>query len=128
MIWRGQQAKAAMRRGAARGLKAMADDVYERSQSLIPEAPGDVRGSGYMKKTGRVEVDERELRAMVSYDSPPRRADGRSQSRSVIVFIHEDMNAKHAEGKQAKFLEVPLSEATRLGGEVIARSVRRELR
>ncbi len=122
--WHGERAKAAARRGAVRGLAAWADQVLEGSQRRVPVAP--VRG-GFLRDSAKAQIDEGSLRAAVSYDSPPTRADGRSGGAPISVYVHENMHARHATGS-AKFLEIPLNESRRSGPELVRRAIAEELR
>jgi len=124
--WYGERAKDAMRRGAARGLERWARElVLEPSQEIVPVAH--LRG-GYLRDSAKMQVDEDELRAAVSYESPPARPDGRMGGANIAVYVHEDMSAHHAPGKRAKFLEGPLNESRRDGPEIVRHEVRKELR
>jgi hypothetical protein len=128
--WRGEQAKAVVRHAALEGLKDWSDDVLARSHRVVPEAPSDAPGAGQLKESGRVDIDPAKLRAVVSYDSPKDgRDDGRRQpSVGLAVLVHENMRARHAPGKQAKYLEQPLNETRRSGPEMVRRSIARVLR
>jgi hypothetical protein len=94
----------------------------------VPVAPEGIRGAGYVKGTGRVDIDASNLEAAVSYDSPPERSDGRRSTGSVVLVLHEDTDARHRDGQQAKFLEKPALESTRSGRQAVAREIRMELR
>lgn len=126
--WYDDLVTAAVRRGAVRGLKAWAEDVLDESQELVPVAPDDVRGAGYIKETGRIDVDAPNLEAAVSYDSPPERSDGRRSTGSVVVVLHEDLDARHSGGRQAKFLEKPALGSKQSGRQAVAREIEMELR
>ena len=119
-------AKAAARRGGLRGLKQWGKDVLAESDKLVPVAP--VKG-GFLRDSGAVDVDEARMRAVVSYSSPPKRADGRAPgSVPVAVFVHEDMTAHHAAGKSAKYLEIPANASRKTGPETVRREIAKELR
>jgi hypothetical protein len=117
MIWRGDEAKEAIRRGAARGLRQWAEeDIFEPSQELVPVAPV---GGGFLKDTGKVDVDEENLRAAVSYHTPP--------GEHLAIWVHENLTAQHQTGKTAKFLENPLNASRVSGPEKVAAAIREEL-
>ena len=80
--WYGERVKAAARKGAVRGLESWADEVLEGSQRRVPVAP--IRG-GFLRDSAKTAVDENDLRAAVSYESPPERADGRMGGASMAV-------------------------------------------
>lgn len=117
--WYGDKAKAAARRGAVKGLTEWADEVYEGSQEQVPVAVGRP-DAGYLKATGKVEVDEGALRAAISYDKSPRVA-------HLAIWTHERMELSHPHGK-SKYLENPLNESRTSGPEKVARAIREELR
>jgi hypothetical protein len=116
--WYGDKAKAAARRGAVKGLTEWADEVYEGSQEQVPVAVGRP-DAGYLKATGKVDVDEGALRAAVSYDRSPR-------VEHLAIWVHERMDQAHPHGK-AKFLEDPLNQSKTSGPEKVARAIRKEL-
>lgn len=125
MKWRGEQATAALRRGALRGLKAWADDVFKESQRLVPVDTKDPRG-GRLKESGKVEVDAGKLKAVISYKGEHRKADGKS-SGPTAIFVHEIMTVKHDGIQQAKYLEQPLMASRRSGPARVRAEIRREL-
>ena len=119
MNWYGDKAKSAARRGAVKGLTEWADEVYDASQEQVPVAVGRP-DAGYLKTTGKVEVDEGALRAAISYDKSPRVA-------HLAIWTHERMDLSHPHGK-SKYLENPLNESRTSGPEKVARAIREELR
>jgi len=131
LTWHGDEVKRAARRGSVDGLRDLAQSVFDASQELVPVAPADSRGSGYLKESGTVELDEVKLRAVISYSSPPRRKDGRSAGGAgLAIWVHENLTTQHAEGKSAKYLEAPLNEAKASGAvtRIAGRALRRELK
>ena len=121
--WYGERVKAAARRGAVRGLESWAGEVLESSQRRVPIAP--VRG-GFLHDSAKTQVDENDLRAAVSYDSPPASADGRMGSASMSVYVHENMRARHTGGRSPKFLETALNESRRSGPQRVRHEIARE--
>ena len=75
--------------------------------------------AGYLKATGKVDVDEGALRAAVSYDRSPR-------VEHLAIWVHERMDQAHPHGK-AKFLEDPLNQSKKSGPEKVALAIRKEL-
>jgi hypothetical protein len=124
MRWYGEKVKAAASRGAVRGLESWAGEVLEGSQRRVPVAP--IRG-GFLHDSAKAQVDENALRAAVSYDSPPLPPDGRRVGASLSVYVHENMRARHASGKSAKFLELALNETRRSGPARVRREIAREI-
>ncbi|MGH9248318.1 MAG: hypothetical protein ACRD0W_02195, partial [Acidimicrobiales bacterium] len=96
------RAKAAVSRGAGRGLRRAAEHVADVSDDRTPVDTGELIGSR------RVEVDERALEAAIGYGLV-------GKARAYAVIQHEDLTLRHTNG-QAKFLESALtSEARRVG-------------
>jgi len=125
----GDKVKARTRRGGISGLKGWANAVLKRADELVPEAPKGVPGAGYLKKSGKVTIDEARGVAAVSFASPPKRSDGRKQpSAGLAVLVHEDMTAQHAPGKQAKYLEQPVNESRSVAPFTMKTSIGREFK
>ncbi|WP_445524802.1 hypothetical protein [Streptomyces cyslabdanicus] len=99
-----------MRRGTARGLLLGAEHVLTESQSFVP------LDEGYLQSTGTASVDEGTLTAAVAYDGP------------YAVRQHEEMDWRHAPGRQAKYLETPLNAERQQVQALIAAQLRRALR
>jgi hypothetical protein len=78
--------------------------LERRSKALVPVDTGNLRASGYTRRSAELEVE-------VGYQA------------SYAVFVHENLEAKHTNG-QAKFLEQPLREDAALMLEIIARRAR----
>jgi hypothetical protein len=107
--WHGARAKSAARTGAARGLGLAAEHVLQVSNTRVPIE------EGTLERSGVTDVDESELRASVSYDTP------------YAVVQHEDMTLQHDAGRSPKFLEQALDEEWKTAERIIAREVRKEL-
>lgn len=109
--WYGDRAKAGAHKGAARGLQLGAEHVLEEANRIVPIE------ESTLEKSGVASVDEGELRAAVSYDTP------------YAVRQHEELTYQHDAGRQAKYLETPAND----GGvkakvnALIAREVKQEL-
>lgn len=106
----GAPAEHAIRAAAARGLHLAAEHVLTESQAVVPldESP--------LQQSGMASVDEGTLTAAVSYDTP------------YAVRQHEEMDYRHAPGRQAKYLEQPLNENRGQVAALIAAQIRRALR
>lgn len=98
------------RAGALKGLKVAAEHLLQKSRELVPHE------EGTLERSGTVTVDEANLRAAVSYDTP------------YAVRQHEELDWKHDEGRQAKYLEDPMNSEQATMRELIAAELRRELR
>ncbi|MDX3214571.1 hypothetical protein PV318_03295 [Streptomyces sp. ME02-6991-2B] len=108
--WNGPHVLDEMRAGAVRGVQLAAEHVLERSRARVPIE------EGTLERSGVVSVDEGDLTAAVSYDTP------------YAVRQHEDMSLRHDSGRTAKYLERPVAEAADQVQAIIAAQVRRSLR
>ena len=123
--WHAEKAEAAVRRGALDGLQQWADDVLADARPRVPVAP--IRG-GFLRDSGEVSIDEGQMLAAVSYDSPPMKSDGRAAGTgSVAVMVHENLSAQHAVG-EAKFLETASQVSAPAGLAKLAAALRRSFR
>lgn len=109
MTLNGDNARARARRGAARGLYMAAEHVLAESDRHVPHE------EGTLSRSGKATVDESELRAAVTYDTP------------YAVTQHEDLTLAHDPGRTAKFLENAFNSQRATIGEIVATHVRREL-
>ncbi|MEF3114488.1 hypothetical protein [Streptomyces chrestomyceticus] len=108
--WNGAAATAAIHQAAARGVRLGAEHVLGVSRQRVP------LDEGTLERSGAVSVDEQQLVAAVSYDTPYARR------------VHEDMNARHSPGRSAKYLEAVLPQESSTVQALIAAQVRRALR
>jgi hypothetical protein len=99
-----------MRAAAARGLLLGAEHVLTEAQNLVP------LDEGALQNTGTASVDEGSLTAMVSYDTP------------YAARQHEELDWRHAPGRQAKYLEQPLNAERATVLDLVAAQMRRALR
>lgn len=110
LSWNGAAATAAIRQAAARGARLGAEHVLQVSRQKVPIE------EGTLERSGTVSVDEQQVTAAVSYDTPYARR------------VHEDLTARHAPGRSAKYLESVLPQETAAVQAVIAAQIRRALR
>ncbi|MFD9859756.1 MULTISPECIES: hypothetical protein [Streptomyces] len=108
--WNGDAATGAIREAAARGLLLGAEHVLAASRQRVPI------NEGTLERSGATSVDESTMTAAVSYDTPYARR------------VHEDLNARHAPGRTAKYLESVLPETSAEVQALIAAQIRRALR
>lgn len=108
--WNGQAVSAAVREAAARGLRIGAEHILAESRELVPIE------EATLERSGVATVDEGELTAAVSYDTP------------YALRQHEDMTLRHDAGRTAKYLEQPFNTEADTVREIIAAQVRRALR
>jgi hypothetical protein len=73
------------------GLQLAAEHLLAASSVLVPLEEGD------LDRSGEVSVDESEPAAAVSYDRP------------YAVRQHEELTWRHDQGREAKYLEKPMS-------------------
>ena len=108
--WNGDQVLGRARAGAVRGLLLGAEHLLAESRHEVPIA------EGTLERSGATSVDEANLVAGVTYDTP------------YATRVHEDLSARHSPGRKAKFLEDPANREADAIGELIAAQVRRALR
>ncbi|MFD7103111.1 hypothetical protein EYS09_09750 [Streptomyces kasugaensis] len=108
--WNGDQVLGRARAGAVRGLLLGAEHLLAESRRKVPIA------EGTLERSGTASVDEQQMTAAVSYDTPYARR------------VHEDMTARHSPGRSAKYLESVLPEVSGEVQALIAAQVRRALR
>lgn len=109
VTWRGAEATEAARRGGRRGLLDGAEHVLGVSRTQVPHEEGD------LERSGVASVDENELLAAVSYDTP------------YAVRQHEELDWQHDPGRKAKYLEDPMESEGGTVQALAAAAIRREL-
>ncbi|MDP9843253.1 minor capsid protein [Streptosporangium lutulentum] len=77
---------------AERALRDAAEHVLGVANTRVPIQ------EGHLQNSGATSVDRSEMRASISYDQP------------YAVAQHENLDWKHAPGRQAKYLETALEE------------------
>lgn len=106
----GAPASRAIRDAAAHGLYLAAEHVLTESTAVVPLDEGPLQNSG------TASVDEPSLTAAIAYDTP------------YSVRQHEELDYRHAPGRQAKYLEGPLNAAVGEVAAIIAAQLRRAMR
>ncbi|MFD3835307.1 hypothetical protein ACFWWC_03495 [Streptomyces sp. NPDC058642] len=99
-----------LRQAAARGLLLGAEHVLAEATNVVP------LDESALQRSGTASVDEGDLTAMVSYDTP------------YAVRQHEEMDYRHAPGRMAKYLEGPLNAERAVVLALVAAELRRALR
>lgn len=79
------------RRRAARGLRLALEHVLAESNKIVP------LDEGTLERSGKTSINEATLTGAVSYDTP------------YAVRQHEEMDWRHAPGRQAKYLETAMN-------------------
>lgn len=105
--WDGEAVGAAIRAATVRGLGLWAENLLTESNALVP------LDEATLQRSGVASVDDDELTAAVSYDTP------------YAVRQHEDMTLRHPGGRQAKYLEQPFIETRALAAKIIANQIRK---
>ncbi|WKU45971.1 hypothetical protein Q3V23_18965 [Streptomyces sp. VNUA116] len=108
--WNGAAVTAEIQQAAARGVRLGAEHVLQVSRQKVPIQ------EGTLERSGAVSVDEGQIAAAVSYDTP------------YAKRVHEDLNARHAPGRSAKYLESVLPQENAAVQALIAAQIRRALR
>lgn len=98
--WHGDRVTRDVRRASARGLQFAGEHVLEESRRLIPIEEGILSDSGH--------VDSDDSQAAISFDTP------------YAVRQHEDLTLAHDPGRQAKYLETPLTDEQQVVQRLIA--------
>lgn len=80
--------------GMARGLKRAALLVQRESQKIVPVDTGTLINTAFTRADGRGENTS----VVVGYKS------------NYAIYVHENLTARHAPGKEAKYLEKPARE------------------
>jgi hypothetical protein len=107
ITWTGDRAIAEIERAAARGLALWAEAVLTEANARVPI------DEAMLERSGTARVDGNALEAIVDYDTP------------YAVRQHEDMHARHAPGRTAKYLERALNATRESGPQVVAAEIRR---
>ncbi|EEP73504.1 hypothetical protein MCAG_03831 [Micromonospora sp. ATCC 39149] len=107
--WDGEQVLAALADASMDGLMLAAEHLLQVSSGLAPHEEGD------LERSAEVTADRASGTVAVSYDRP------------YAVKQHEDMTLRHDEGRQAKYLEEPMSTEQDVMLALIARASRRPL-
>lgn len=89
--WNGDRVVARLRGARMEGLELAAEHLLQVSSGLAPHEEGD------LERSGEVSTDEASGTVAVSYDRP------------YAVRQHEDLTLRHDDGRQAKYLEDPMS-------------------
>ena len=101
--WNGPQIKANVRAATTRALDAAAEVVLARAREIVPIEEATLARSGVASSEDQV--------AAISFDTP------------YAVRQHEELTWRHAPGRQAKYLEQPLTSSNKEIRELIARRV-----
>ena len=110
--------KALMHKAAAAALKDAADELLRVATPDVPVSPR--ADGGFLRDSGKAEVDESGLSAQVSYVGP-------SDKPLLPVWVHEDTTARHTTG-HAKWLEMAAKATAKRLGISIGMSIKGKVR
>ena len=89
-----------------KGLRDGGEHILKLARDRVPIE------EGTLERSGRV-TDDGEAVAAVSFDTP------------YAVRVHEDLGARHADGRQAKYLESAAAEGAQDVGRIVRAAVAR---
>jgi len=115
---------AKMHAAAAAALKEAADELLKTASETVPVAPV---GGGFLRDSGKAEVDEIGLSAQVYYDTPTPDNDNRASFGSLALMVHENTKVTHITGR-AKWLEQAAKETAMRLGIKIGMSIKGKMR
>lgn len=107
--WNGPEIEALLDGASAEGLTLAAEHLLQVSRTEVPI------DEATLERSGVASVDENDLIAAVSYDTP------------YAVRQHEEMTWRHAEGRKAKYLEDPMHAERETMLALIAAPLREEI-
>lgn len=108
--WDGASVAQKMTQAVIRGLNILGEHVLNESNDRVP------LDEATLQRSGVVSVDETELTAAVSYDTP------------YAVRQHEDLTLRHPNGRRSKYLESAWADSQHLAPQIIGNQIRRALR
>ncbi len=107
--WEGHKVSGQIRTAVADALLVGAEFILTESNNATP------LDEGTLVNSGAATVDEGKLKAAVSYNTP------------YAVRQHEDLTARHAPGRPAKFLELAAARNRDKTGRLIAKETRQRV-
>lgn len=97
-----------IRKAGMRGVAIAAEHVLGEALKIVPIE------EHILEESGTVTTDPDDLKAAIVFTAP------------YAVPVHEDMNARHDPGRQAKYLEAPFNAEKDTVNGIIARTIRGE--
>lgn len=107
--WHGDEIEDRIRAAAVAGLDLASQHLLAESRALVPIE------EGTLERSGTATVDAGKLSALVSYDTP------------YAVRQHEELDYRHAPGRQAKYLEEPFTTQQDVLTGLVAAPIRRAM-
>lgn len=119
--WIGNDIQVACRFYGTKATREVAEDLLEKSQSLVPYKTGELRASGTVNEVGETATGKTTFE--VRYESNKDYAGGIFFN---AVAQHEDLTYVHENG-QAKYLEQPYKENAERYKQMIADNIRQAI-
>lgn len=106
--WFGDKVHKQVMSAAERGLFKGLEFVKQESVKIVP------KDTGMLEKSASVKISNDGKQGAVSYDTP------------YAIRQHEELGYRHAEGRTAKYLEIPFQQNQGKALEIMAREIRRD--
>jgi hypothetical protein len=108
--WEGERVPPLLRAAVVLGLRQWAELLLQKSNELVP------LDEATLERSGTASVDERELIGQVAYDTP------------YAVRQHENLDYRHAPGREAKYLEKPWLVSSKWALPLMQKQLRKALK
>ncbi len=106
--WFGDDVHKKVMSATERGLIKGLEFVKQESVKIVP------KDTGMLEKSASVKISNDSKQGAVSYDTP------------YAIRQHEELGYRHAEGRTAKYLEIPFQQNQGKALEIMQREIRRE--
>ena len=106
--WFGDNVHRKVMSAQTRGLTKALDFIKGESVKIVPKDTGD------LEKSAIIKVSNEGKQGAVFYD------------KDYAIRQHEELGYRHAEGRTAKYLEIPFRDNSVKALEIIAREIKRE--
>jgi len=93
-----------------------AEEIMGRSKELVPVDTGVLRSSGHVQ---RPKTDRNGVQVTLGYGGP---------AEAYALAVHENLQASHKKGQQAKYLEQPFLEAAPRIKQAVRRALDKAIR
>ena len=106
--WFGDDVHKKVMSATERGLFKGLEYIKQESVKVVP------KDTGVLEKSASVKISKDGKQGAVSYDTP------------YAIRQHEELGYRHAEGRIAKYLEIPFQQNQGRALEIMQREIRRE--
>lgn len=106
--WFGDDVHKKVMNATERGLFKGLEYIKQESVKVVP------KDTGVLEKSASVKISKDGKQGAVSYDTP------------YAIKQHEELGYRHAEGRIAKYLEIPFQQNQLKALEIMKREIRRE--